>query len=260
MSTWDVRTASGDVVTNLADLASALFTSREDAAKQLLADAELVESAPAALLAEVKATARPKPGGGTPPPITTGSFVSWSGGKGRVDMVVSKGKVPGVEDDVEGTSKAPAARVVVWVDGKPTRKKIGKSTHVLKRIAPLGKPDKKDASAVLVETVADHEERCEAMNLPGYNRVTGEAVKTVYDRGVEAWPGEEKTVLSAEEWALGRVEHFVKVAVGEIESKDRAGHDTDLLSPGHPLVAGETVILDLADVDATVKALLDGVE
>lgn len=258
MTTWAVRTPAGTPVADLSGLASALHTTRERAAKHLLSDADLLAAAPERLRTEIKAAT--KPGDGTPPPISNGTFVSWSGGKGRVDLVVSKGKVPGVEGDVEGTEKSPAARVVVWKDGKPTREKVAASTHTLKRIAPLNKTEAKtDPASVLVQTVAEQNVRCDALGLPGYRRVTGQAVKAVFERGIGSWPGETKTVLSSTEWALGRVEHFVKVVNGEVPA-ERAGHDTDLLSASHPLVGGAAFHVNADDLDAQVKSLLEAAE
>jgi hypothetical protein len=269
--TWDIRTPAGTPVSDLAGLAAAYRMGEEDAARALLASPAFVV-APPALRDEVQrvtstdewfdpnpnpqpptpaaeeappmstdeSKGKPNPfakgGGDTPPEITTGSFVSWSGGKGRVDLVVTNGKVPGVEGDVEGSTKTPAARVVVWENGKPTRKKIGKSTHTLKRIAPI-KSEKAAASAAsaLVERLADHEEAVERKGLPRTARVSGRALKRAYDRGVKAWPGADATTLSPDEWALGRVEHFIKVAEGAVADPAHAGNDVDLLPAGHPM-------------------------
>lgn len=254
MTTWDVRTDTGALVTNLRTLAQVLGVDRKTAAEHLLADPDVAAGAPRRLMAEVKATARPKPGGGTPPPVSTGSFVSWSGGKGRVDLLVTNGKVPGVDgDDVEGSKKTPAARVVVWEDGKPTRKKIAKSTHTLRRIPPLDKPEKKDPLSALVATVAQHETMCDTLGLPEHHRITGTAVKSVYDRGVGAWPGPDRTTLSAQEWALGRVDHFVKVASGQMQ---RPGNDVDLLHPDHPL-ARDVVHFDMQQLKDDLARVMD---
>lgn len=263
MTTWDVRDASGEVVNSLSGLSEALGVPPALAVKQLFANPVLIAAAPASLLRDVKAAARPKPGDGTPPPISTGSFVSFPGGKGRVDLTVSKGKVPGVEGDVEGTDKSPAARVVVWKDGKPTREKRAFSTHKLKRIAPLDKPEKKaDPAATLVAMVAQHERRVSALRLPPERRVSGIAVKSAYDRGMAAWPGESKTSLSRTEWGLARAEHFVRVAAGDVGEKSRAGNDVDLLHPDHPLRQRDAnkVYLDVNDVDATVRRLLESLD
>lgn len=226
MTTWDVKDSSGHLVTDLAGLADALRTTPETASKQLMANPVMIASAPAALLADVKAAA--KPGGGTPPPVSNGTFVSFSGGKGRVDLIVRKGKVPGVSDDVEATEDSPAARVVVWKDGKATREKRAFSTHTLKRIAPLDKPDTKS----LVAVAAEHDRVCLSMGLPDHARVTGAAIKAAYDRGMDAYP-QGRTSLTREDWALARAEHFVKVAAGTLP-RDRAGNDVDLLHPDHP--------------------------
>lgn len=258
MSVWDVKSADGNMVTTLAGLATALHTTPVGAANRLLGDNALAAAAPAELLAEAKA-ARKKPGDGTPPPISNGSFVSWKGGKGRVDLLVSRGKVPGVEGDVEGTADSPAARVVVWKNGKPTREKIGVSTHVLKRIAPLDKPEgekKSDPAAALVAALSAHESLCSSLSLPDHARVTGAAISEVYGRGVKSYP-EGRTTLSAQEWAMGRVQHFVKVAGGQVATVDAAGHDRDLLHEEHPLADNDHVAVSLADVEAQVKAFHD---
>lgn len=256
-TTWAVRGLDGKVVSTLDGLAKALRTTPVGAANRLLGNHTLAATAPPALLAEAKA-ARKKPGDGTPPPISNGSFVSWSGGKGRVDLLVTRGKVPGVEGDVEGTAKSPAARVVVWQDGKPTRKKVGVSTHTLKRIAPLDKPDegKSNPAATLVATVSAHESKCSMLGLPEHARVDGAAVAEVYDRGLKAYP-EGRTTLTAPEWALGRVMHFVRVAAGEVATKDSAGNDCDLLHRDHPFAAEERVKVTRADIEAQVQAFRD---
>lgn len=247
---WDVRTGDGEIVTTVEGLADALVTTRQGAVKQLLADAELLASAPEELVAEVKALARPED---QPATISMGGFVAWGDGRGRVDLIVKTGKVPGVTGDVVGTDEAPAARVAVWNDGKPTGEKVAVPAADLRRIEPLD-TSKKDAVAVLVETVAAHEREIEERRLPEHARVTGDAVKTVFDRGMASWPGYDATTLHREDWALGRVEHFVKVATGDVEAKD-AGHDTDLLHADHPVMTGEFVV-SLADVDQQVKDLL----
>jgi hypothetical protein len=254
MTTWDVRGADGAIVSDLAGLAGALRTTPATAALHLVGSPTLSAAAPEALLAEAKAAA--KPGGGTPPPIDTGSFVSFPGGKGRVDLVVKKGTVPGVDSDVEATSDSPAARVVVWKDGKATREKRAYSTHKLKRIAPLDGPGKKDAVSGLVALHNFHVAQASAFNLPEFRRLGAEQIKTAYDRGLEAWPGESVTSLSREEWALGRAEHLVKVAGGEVARKDAAGNDRDLLDPAHPLAVEPGVAVPVDEVDMLVKALM----
>lgn len=277
-ATWNVRDETGALVDSLDGLAAVLRTSTERAAKSLLDDPDLAAAAPAALVDEAKAAK--KPGGGTPPPISNGSFVAWDGGEGRVDLVVTNGKVPGVSEDVEGTAKSPAARVVVYEDGKATGKKIGASTHTLRRIAPPAAAQKKSAHpGRLVSLLSEHETKCTEMDLPSHSHVTGFALKAVYDRGLQAWPGERATTLTRQEWAIGRVEHFVKVAAGDVAPR-AAGHDTDLLAPEHPLhtptstkaaaapatdpaaepeVPDGAVVLDVAEVESQVKALMEGI-
>lgn len=47
-------------------------------------------------------------------------------------------------------------------------------------------------------------------------KTAGDAEHEVYVRGVMAWPGEEKTVLSPHDWAQGRVGAFRRRASGEL--------------------------------------------
>lgn len=275
---WNVRDDEGVIVDDLDRLATVLQTTTKGAAAVMVADNALLEAAPPALQAEVKAAARPKPGDGTPPPIATGNFVSWSGGKGKVDLLVSNGKVPGVSEDVEGTAKSPAARVTVWENEKATSKKIGMSTHKLKRIAPItGQREKKAATpAALVQMLTQYDAVCDELHRPMTSRVTGFAVKSVYDRGLDAYPGTGRTALSREQWATGRVEHFFKAAALDVPPSE-AGHDVDLLTPGHPLhkpleredappgferedPPEGVVRLEQSAVEAQVKALTEGID
>jgi hypothetical protein len=238
---WDVRDSSGGLVADLPTLASVLNSDLDLAAKTLLespsvllAPAELVQQAQA----HVKA-AKPKPGDGTPPPISTGTFVSWPGGRGRVALVVTNGKVPGIEDEMEGSASSPAAQVVVWErsgDGyKPSRKKVGAKLQTLKRIAPLqsGKKSSAVTSATrLVEMIAEHEQRIESEDLGETARVSGASVKSVYERGLAAWPGVLRTGLTREEWAQERVKAFMNTAAGM--TIDNYVNDHGLLAKSHP--------------------------
>ena len=170
-----------------------------------------------------------------PPKITSGSFVSWSGGKGRVDLIVTTGTVPGVTGEpVEATSDSPAARVVVWKDGKATREKVAASTHTLKRIAPLDADEAKgDPAARLVALQGAHERQVRSAGTPA-SGLTGVAFKTAYDRGLRDWPGSDVTSVSPVEWALGRASHLAKAALGTAS----VTNDADLLHKSHPLAAG----------------------
>lgn len=229
---WDVRTDSGTVVTDLTTLAAVLDTDRTNAAAILRSSASY-KAAPAGLRQEADQELRVK--AGSPPSIDSGSFVQWGSNRGRVDLVVTNGKVPGVEDDVEGSKDSPAVRVVVWEkdgDGyKPSRKKIGAMVHTLKRIAPLhpakALPGERPGED-LVSLLAEHEAR----GLPDHAQVTAAAVSAVYNRGIKAWPGEHSTTLTRQQWAVGRVKAFLAVASGE----DPHGYyrDLGLLSKAHP--------------------------
>jgi hypothetical protein len=198
----------------------------------------------------------------TPPEITTGSFVSWSGGKGRVDLVVTKGTVPGVDDEVEATEESPAARVVVWKDGKATREKVAASTHTLKRIAPLdGSEEKSNPVEALMVLGTNHAQYAEESSLPPSANVGTVAMKSAYDRGLADWPGPGATTLSPTEWALGRAAHLCKAALGEVDDTN----DADLLHPAHPLAVkhaeahGNTVI-DAEQMQADLDAIMADAE
>lgn len=166
--------------------------------------------------------------------VQVGSFVQWRPDaatapvRGRVDLVVTKGAVPGFTG-ASCTVGVPAARVVLyhrsggqWV---PTGTKVAVPaadltvSHTL-----LPRPVLDDPAAALVGMVTDHE-------AAGLAPVPGDAVRVVYDRGVKAWPGAHVTVLTAQQWGLARAAAFLDVAAG----KPRPGYvgDRDLL-PGAP--------------------------
>lgn len=159
--------------------------------------------------------------------IAAGAFVSGPFGKGKVEVVVTSGKVPGIDTDVEGTKSAPAVRIRVYeeTDGewKASDKKVGAKVSALKTIPPLGaaKFGKKSGAAGLVLLTAN------AAHLPEGERPTAEAIRSAYTRGLNAWPGEAKTLLPAAEWALGRAEAFVQKCQG-IDTPGYVGDD-DLL-------------------------------
>jgi hypothetical protein len=218
-----------------------------------------------------KAQGTHKPGGGTPPSIDTGSFVQWGSNRGRVDLVVTNGKVPGVDDDVEGSKDSPAARIVVWEpdgDGyKATRQKVAKMVHTLKRIPPLTS-GKSLRGGDLIGLLADHEATVADADgtVPDTAHVTGVAVKTVYDRGLAAWPGDEHTTLTREEWATSRVKAFLATAAGD--DPGDYSRDLALLSkahPAHPAHAehkaandgDETVEVDVSEVEKHLEMFAD---
>lgn len=178
-----------------------------------------------------------KPGGGTPPPISTGSFVSWNGGSGRVNMVVTSGKVPGVSADVEGTAASPAARIVIWEkdsngNWSATNRVTAAKTATLKRIAPLSSPAGKSADAVLVAMHTHYKDTADELGAPSYTVPDPAAVKTVYERGLSSWP-EEKADVAREDWALSRVAAFFQMASGD--GAEGYVRDVDLLPKAHPL-------------------------
>jgi hypothetical protein len=170
------------------------------------------------------------------PPLAAGSFVTWKGGAGRIDVIVTTGTVPGVDGDVTGDVATPAARVTVWKKNDAggwasTGKKVGLMVSALTRSAPLRGESK--GAAALVGVLAAHEERVAGAGLPGYADPGARAVLTVYDRGGQAWPGETKTLLGRDGWALARVDAFLDLAAGDDSLPGYVG-DLDLLPDGHP--------------------------
>jgi hypothetical protein len=159
-----------------------------------------------------------------------GSFVTWSGKTGRVDLLVQTGLVPGVDREMTGTADDPAARVVVWArDGNrlaPTGERVAVKAAEL---CPTGEPCPAPGGiGQLVALVAEHETR-----LSAHPRPDGHAVKMVYRRGLEGWPGPQATNLTCEEWALGRVRWFYALTAGLVLPGYR--RDADLLPEGHAL-------------------------
>lgn len=166
--------------------------------------------------------------------LQAGAFVQWqppgasTPTRGRVDLVVTKGAVPGFPT-VTGTADTPAARVVLYERSAgqwtPTGVKVAvpaPALTVLDTVVTRG-VDTADPAGALVALVADHE-------AAGLTPVPGDAVKAVYDRGVKAWPGPQVTVLTAQQWGLARAGAFLDVAAG----KARPGYvgDRDLLPGG----------------------------
>ena len=173
--------------------------------------------------------------------IEPGVFVTWGADQvGQVDIVVTSGTVPGVAGDsaVAGTKDAPVARVTVWHDGVPTGEKAAVETSTL---APL-------------------------------DGVSSTSVKSVRDRGVNAWPGASVTALTADEWATGRVNAFFTKALGG-EVPGYVGDDDLLTAPPHAEItatpdapaaeakaapdAVNMVTIDKATIDATLAQLTE---
>jgi hypothetical protein len=164
-----------------------------------------------------------------------GSLVAWGGGKlrGRVELMVTNGgTVPGVTAGLVGTKTHPVARVRLYrQQGKswaPTDVRAAVDARALTPLTPgqLTRPASKDPSAQLVLKVARH------AGPAGSGKPTAEAIRTVYQRGLDSWPGEQATVLTAKKWALGRVDAFVAKAEGYDPDGDWAEHyvgDDDLL-------------------------------
>jgi 2'-5' RNA ligase len=164
-------------------------------------------------------------------PITAGAFVSAGNVKGRVDLVVTTGVVPGAtgSDDkpVEGSASAPAARVVVYESAgagtwKATGKKIAAKASSLHRTPPLRTGQGKSVDETIVTMVIEYTGILPAGRLPDPG-----VVRQVFDRGVASWPGEAKTALTPDQWGMGRVEAFLHAATGDRPEGYRG--DDDLL-------------------------------
>jgi hypothetical protein len=190
------------------------------------------------------------------PPIAAGAFVAWGNQQGKVDLIVTNGKVPGVEQDITGTAAKPAARVIVHTPGpggklKSTGKKVGVSVSALKRSAPFAFGGKKDLDltdpqAALVDVLTGYYEAHDGQT-PVIDPL---AVKAVYERGLESWPGEHTDVPN-EAWALGRTKAFLMVAAGgEVKGYD---HDRDLLPEGHPLAVKAAPMLTVTAAPVVVE-------
>jgi hypothetical protein len=84
----------------------------------------------------------------------------------------------------------------------------------------------------LVGMLAAHEAATEGA---GFAQVSGTAVKTVYERGLSAWPGHESTTLTREQWGKARVRAFLSVAADPDTDSRGYRRDLGLLSKQHPL-------------------------
>lgn len=173
---------------------------------------------------------------------SSGAHVSWPEGRGQVDLVVTRGVVPGVAGAV-AAHDAPLARVEVWEPGpdgwRPTQTKVAVPVGDLVEVPPPGiSLTGRAVQERLVALVAEHDQMTTQMGMPSWSRPPGVAVKAVFDRGHAAWPGERATPLDREGWALARVEAFLAMASGaEVPGYRR---DLDLLPPGHPAGQGAT--------------------
>ncbi len=80
--------------------------------------------------------------------LKRGDYVSWnsSGGtaRGRIDLIVRNGDVPGIDVKVTGTEDDPAARIIIYRpkdDGwEATDTKVGHKWSTLTKIDPLPEP------------------------------------------------------------------------------------------------------------------------
>ena len=168
------------------------------------------------------------------PAVKSGAFVSWDGGQGRVDLVVTSGAIPGVKDAAEGSTETPVARVVCYTKGADgwaeTEAKAAVAVAELTPIAPLETEVRETGAAALVRLLAEYHDAVPA----GVPAVSPVAVKAVFDRGTATWPGEDVCGVDRERWALGRTKAFLHVAAGG----DVPGYvaDRDLLPVDHPAV------------------------
>lgn len=172
-----------------------------------------------------KGDSKPAKAGEGKAKVERGEFVSWSGGRGKVDLVVTGGVVPGVGDSkpVFGSKDGPAARVVKYAkDGngwKATSEKIAVKASDLTKIDDLKPPRKAERKGLeaLVQIVADRA-------IPA--GLSGGSAQIAYRRGLKGWPGADVTTLDQEDWAIGRVEALVAAANGDVIE---GFADTDLL-------------------------------
>lgn len=178
-----------------------------------LFDEQAGEPAP---LDEAKGKPNPFAGGGGKPNIGVGSWVSWGGKVGRVDLIVTDGTVPGVEGDHEGTKAKPVARVVEWAKSGLTKTKH--AVPVSKLATTFPRSSKKSAQEENLTTLIEQ-------GLP--LGVEAKAVQTAYDRGMQSWPGFEHTPVKPAGWAAGRAAALVKAA----QDPNAPCNDRDLLRP-----------------------------
>jgi hypothetical protein len=143
--------------------------------------------------------------------VKRGDYVRWSGGSGRVDLIVIGGVVPGMpkgDKPVFGSSTGPACRVVKYEkDGngwKVTTTKVAVKASDLTKIDDLKPKTKAESKGMeaLVAMIADRESPL------------GREAKIAYQRGESGWPGPERTTLSRDEWALGRAKALLDAADG----------------------------------------------
>lgn len=196
--------------------------------------AELAEAAAEGIESQMDTQADEAKAGG--PPLSAGSFVTWKGGTGRIDMIVKTGTVPGADGDITGTADDPAVRVTVWSKSdsgwSATGKKAAMKLSAVSRTAPLRSSPGGESKDALVGVLAAHEDRVSGAGLPAHASPGARAVLAVYDRGEQSWPGETKTLLTPGDWALARVGAFLGLAAGD--PLDGYVRDCDLLPEGHP--------------------------
>jgi peptidoglycan hydrolase-like protein with peptidoglycan-binding domain/2'-5' RNA ligase len=185
-------------------------------------------------------------GGKKAKPAAAGDLVSWSGGKGKVDLVVSTGKVPGVDSDIEGTKSEPVARISVYnADGKPSGDKAAVKVSSLKKLPPFmfGGGKKSTPAETLVSMLAEHHEH--AADTDG-TPASALAVKAVFERGLASWPGAACGV-ERESWALGRTKAYLATVEGYAVPNYSA--DRDLLPEGHELATKQAPHVQPVDDD-----------
>jgi 2'-5' RNA ligase len=157
------------------------------------------------------------------PRMSTGAFVTLGNRKGRIDLIVTSGTVPGATsptgEPVEGSKGSPAARVVEYEpagDGtfKATGKKFASTVAKLKRSAPLRTRSTKSLEEALAWAQVGHGDPDHDGPDHDGPAPSADALRTVYERGVKSWPGQDVTALDAHQWGLGRVDGFVALLTG----------------------------------------------
>jgi hypothetical protein len=237
---WDVRLPDGALAATLTEVAYALAVDRAEAARRILSqpfgkaapdeirtEAQAVADAAAAGAEDPEPdpfaldTAEPEPvddeaepaepePDAEPEPMETpdvGDEVEIEGKSARIDLIVSGGTIPGIDDDTPVT--AVTARLA-FADGT-------KAALPLAALArPAAAPSHRDlTTSDLLAARPD-------------GAALARKVSTVYMRGIAAAPPD----VASHDWAIGRVLAFL----GKVDGKGIEGYirDDDLLPEGHP--------------------------
>lgn len=89
-------------------------------------------------------------------------------------------------------------------------------------------------TASLVEKVKKHNAEMRKMGKPSWSMVTLNKLKAVYRRGAGAFSASHRPGMARGQWALGRVNAFLKMLESGKPKNSRYINDNDLLSDQHP--------------------------